>query len=74
MSLAVDRIEYLSGDRHVYGTVTGIGEPTRVVARLPATVDDADRRRARRTTFAVARHRLRFFDADTGLRTDAVRL
>src|ERR671925_2003167 len=29
----VARIEYLSGDRHVYGTVKGIGEETRVIAR-----------------------------------------
>src|SRR5919198_3306553 len=36
--LEVGRIEYLSGDRHVYGTVRGIGEETRVIARLPATV------------------------------------
>src|ERR687896_1851423 len=36
--LDVARIEYLSGDRHVYGTVRGIGEETRVIARLPATV------------------------------------
>jgi multiple sugar transport system ATP-binding protein len=70
---AVDRIEYLSGDRHVYGTVTDVGEPTRVIARLPATVDT-------RITpgepheFAVHRHRLRFFDAGTGLRRDPVRL
>ena len=26
------------GDRHVYGTVKDIGEETRVIARLPATV------------------------------------
>src|SRR5919109_1099675 len=37
-SLEIARIEYLSGDRHVYGTLTGIGEETRVIARLPATV------------------------------------
>ena len=56
--LDVDRIEYLSGDRHVYGTVTGLGEPTRVIARLPATVNDADRRgraaRVRRAARAAA--------------------
>src|SRR5829696_7080866 len=36
--LDVGRIEHLSGDRHVYGSVRGIGEETRVIARLPATV------------------------------------
>jgi len=66
--LEVSRIEYLSGDRHVYGTVRGIGEETRVIARLPATVAtpieiDETRR------FAVHERDLRFFDADTGDRT-----
>ncbi|MCW6009442.1 ABC transporter ATP-binding protein [Micromonospora sp. CPCC 205371] len=65
--LAVDRIEYLSGDRHVYGTVTGIGEATRVVARLPATVDSPISA-GETYDFAVARHRLRFFVAATGER------
>jgi ABC-type sugar transport system ATPase subunit len=67
----VDRIEYLSGDRHVYGTVTRIGEQTRAIARLPSTVstpisvgDTHD--------FAVLAERLRFFDAATGSRTEPV--
>ena len=34
----VDRIEHLSGDRHLYGTVHRLGEETRVITRLPATV------------------------------------
>ena len=38
MPLRVERMEYLSGDRHVYGSVTRIGQETRVIARLPATV------------------------------------
>src|ERR671922_2986763 len=38
-TLEVQRMEYLSGDRHVYGTVDLGGEPTRVIARLPATVE-----------------------------------
>jgi multiple sugar transport system ATP-binding protein len=70
---AVDRIEYLSGDRHVYGTVSRIGEQTRVVARLPATVDTAIAI-GREHEFAVPDRRLRFFDADTGLRRAPVRL
>jgi multiple sugar transport system ATP-binding protein len=73
VTLAVDRIEHLSGDRHVYGTVTGIGEPTRVVARLPATVDTPIEG-GQSYDFGLARHRLRFFAKDTGLRTDPVRL
>src|SRR3712207_2707351 len=71
VTLAVDRIEYLSGDRHLYGTVTGIGEPTRVVARLPATVTTPITA-GESHQFAVARDRLRFFDASTGLRRKPV--
>ncbi|MGQ0777121.1 MAG: ABC transporter ATP-binding protein [Pseudonocardiales bacterium] len=69
----VERVEYLSGDRHVYGSVTRLGEQTRVVARLPATV--ATPLSAGHThEFAVAGERLRFFDAASGLRTDPVRV
>jgi multiple sugar transport system ATP-binding protein len=66
--LDVGRIEYLSGDRHVYGTVKGLGEQTRVISRLPATVatpiEVGEPRR-----FAVHERDLRFFDAETGTRT-----
>src|SRR5687767_3675595 len=59
--LSSARIEYLSGDRHVYGTLNGIGEETRVIARLPATVtvplEDGDERE-----FAIHERHLRFFD------------
>ena len=69
-SLDIARIEYLSGDRHVYGTLTGIGEETRVIARLPATIttplEDGDTR-----DFAVHERDLRFFDAETGKQTAA---
>ena len=67
-SLDIARIEYLSGDRHVYGTLTGLGEETRVIARLPATIttplEDGDTR-----DFAVHERDLRFFDAETGKQT-----
>ena len=69
----VDRIEYLSGDRHLYGTVERIGEPTRVVARLPATVTTPIAA-GERHEFAVAHSQLRYFDASTGLRREAVPL
>jgi multiple sugar transport system ATP-binding protein len=68
IDFAVDRIEYLSGDRHVYGTVLNLGEDTQVIARLPSTI----------TTpivpgevakFGVGVDRLRYFDKGTGLRT-----
>jgi ABC-type sugar transport system ATPase subunit len=68
VKLAVDRLEYLSGDRHVYGTVTEVGEPTRVIARLPATVT-SEVHSGQTYDFAVRRDKLRFFDAGSGLRT-----
>jgi multiple sugar transport system ATP-binding protein len=68
---AVDRIEYLSGDRHVYGTVTKLGEETRVIARLPST-ESSPLRPGETYDFAVAVDRLRFFDAETGSRTDPI--
>ena len=73
MPFAVDRIEYLSGDRHVYGTVIGLGEDTRVIARLPSTVRDP-LQAGETADFAIGMDRVRFFDGGTGLRTDPVRL
>jgi multiple sugar transport system ATP-binding protein len=69
VELAVERVEYLSGGRDVYGTLHGIGEPTRVVARLPALVDAAVTA-GDQQPFVVAGRRLRYFDADSGRRTD----
>jgi multiple sugar transport system ATP-binding protein len=65
LSLAVERVERLSGDRHVLGTATGIGEPTRVVARLPATLD-VDPRPGDDLALAVEHRRVRRFDAANG--------
>jgi multiple sugar transport system ATP-binding protein len=71
MPLRVERIEYLSGDRHVYGAASRIGEETRVIARLPATV--ATPIAVGEThEFAVDASRLRFFDTASGQRTDPV--
>jgi multiple sugar transport system ATP-binding protein len=64
----VGRVEYLSGDRHVYGTVSGLGEETRVISRLPATVTTPIQA-GDPYQFAVHERDLRFFDADTGDRT-----
>jgi multiple sugar transport system ATP-binding protein len=70
VELEVGRIEYLSGDRHVYGNARGLGEETRVIARLPATVttpiEAGDVRE-----FAVHERDLHFFDAETGKRTSS---
>jgi ABC-type sugar transport system ATPase subunit len=73
VTLSVGRIEYLSGDRHVYGTVTLGGEPTRVIARLPATVATPIAV-GERHEFAIPAGRLRFFDASSGERTEPVRV
>jgi multiple sugar transport system ATP-binding protein len=70
LTFTVERVEHLSGDRHVYGTVTGFGEPTRVIARLPATMTDAIPEGEHE--FGVASDKLRFFDEETDLRTDPV--
>ncbi|HET6531606.1 MAG TPA: ABC transporter ATP-binding protein [Actinoplanes sp.] len=72
VNLKVDRLEYLSGDRHVYGTAIGLGEPTRVVARLPATVD-AEVAVGAEQPFVVPQRRLRYFEAGSGVRTDGPR-
>jgi multiple sugar transport system ATP-binding protein len=71
--LDVARMEYLSGDRHVYGTVDIGDEPTRVIARLPATVETPIAA-GERHDFAVPTAKLRFFDAADGHRTEPVRL
>jgi multiple sugar transport system ATP-binding protein len=68
IELEVGRIEYLSGDRHVYGNARGLGEETRVIARLPATVTTPIEAGEVRE-FAVHEKDLRFFDAETGKRT-----
>jgi len=68
----VDRVEYLSGDRHVYGTVTGLGDDTRVIARLPATMTDPIE--AGIHEFGVAADQVRFFDEESEQRTGPVPL
>jgi multiple sugar transport system ATP-binding protein len=70
---AVDRVENLSGDRHIYGTVTGIGDDTRVIARLPTTVTTPISI-GETHAFAVSADHLRFFATDSGLRAEPVRL
>jgi ABC-type sugar transport system ATPase subunit len=70
LRFVVDRLEYLSGDRHVYGTIEDFGKDTRVIARLPATMTDEIAEGTHE--FAVRTDRLRFFDPATGRRTDPV--
>jgi multiple sugar transport system ATP-binding protein len=73
MSMRVDRIEFISGDRFVHGEISRIGLPTPVVARLPATVT-TPLTAGRTHEFAVPGDRLLFFDAEYGTRATAVRL
>jgi multiple sugar transport system ATP-binding protein len=68
MSITVSRIEYLSGDRHLHGTVTGLGEPTPVVIRLAAPVMSSIET-GRTYDFVIPEGKLRFFDGETGVRT-----
>ncbi|HWI06706.1 MAG TPA: ABC transporter ATP-binding protein [Solirubrobacteraceae bacterium] len=63
----VDRVEYLSGDRHVYGTVRGLGEETRVIAKLGATVA-TPLELGREHEFALHRRDLCRFDKASGRR------
>jgi multiple sugar transport system ATP-binding protein len=65
----VDRVEYLSGDRHVYGTVRGLGEPTRVIARLGATVSTPIEV-GKVNEFALHERDLCRFDAASGRRIE----
>jgi multiple sugar transport system ATP-binding protein len=68
--LKVHRIEYLSGDRHLHGVVGGLGPPTRVIVRLPATEEtpiEADET----YDMVLPASALRFFDVGTGERTTA---
>jgi ABC-type sugar transport system ATPase subunit len=69
MEFHVTRVENLGGERHVYGTVAGLDEDTKVISRLPATVDtpiEPDEK----YEFAVHERNLRFFDSSTGARTE----
>jgi multiple sugar transport system ATP-binding protein len=71
ITMDVHRIEYLSGDRHLYGMVSGLGEPTMAIIRLPATVltpIEADTAHE----FVVPDHKLRFFDRDAEVAAEPV--
>jgi multiple sugar transport system ATP-binding protein len=70
---AVHRVEYLGSERHLVGTVSGIGEDTRVIAMLPSTVS-VDVPVDETHEFVVRGADLRFFDKATGLRTERQRV
>jgi multiple sugar transport system ATP-binding protein len=63
-ALEVHRIEYLSGDRHLHGLATGLGKPTPVIVRLPATVLTPIEAGTTHD-FVVREADLRYFDIET---------
>jgi ABC-type sugar transport system ATPase subunit len=71
MSVTISRIEYLSGDRHLHGTVTGLGETTPVVIRLAAPVMSSIETGGT-YDFVIPEGKLRFFDRETGVRTSPI--
>jgi len=73
VQLAVNRIEHLSGDRHLHGVLTGLGEPTPVIVRLPATVL-VPMQTGETCEMVVREEDLRFFDIETEHARAPVRL
>jgi multiple sugar transport system ATP-binding protein len=73
VSFQVSRVENLGSERHVIGTVAGIGEQTRVIAMLPATVA-VHVPAGEASEFVIRGADLRFFDKATGLRAERRRL
>jgi multiple sugar transport system ATP-binding protein len=70
----VQRVEYLGSERHLIGTVRGLGDTdTRVIALLPFT-ESIEIAAGESHEFAVRGADLRFFDKETTLRTDRRRL
>ncbi|MGK6317308.1 ABC transporter ATP-binding protein [Neorhizobium sp. DT-125] len=65
----VDRIEYLGGERLLYGVTQAPFASGNAIARLPISVDAAIRQDTV-MPFAVLNESLRFFDSRTGLATD----
>ncbi len=67
VSFQVSRVEYLSGDRHLVGSIRGLGDDARVISRLPATVT-VPVQAGQTHDFAIHEQDLRFFDAASGER------
>jgi multiple sugar transport system ATP-binding protein len=65
----VQSVEYLGSERHVHGTVGGAGEDAQAIAVLPSTVQ-AQVAAGESQDFVVAGEALRFFDKETGSRTE----
>ena len=69
----VHRVENLGSERHVIGTVRGLGQDTRVISMLPSTVS-VDVPAGETSEFVIRGADLRFFDKATGARTERQRL
>ncbi len=71
LSLQVDvsRVEYLGSERHMLGTLAGGDLQNKVTGVLPAAMP-LDVREGKDQVFFVHAPDLRFFDAETGKRTD----
>ncbi|MCC7060542.1 MAG: ABC transporter ATP-binding protein [Burkholderiaceae bacterium] len=68
--LTVTRVEYLGADRLVYGTLAAPNPDTRVICRLPSTIETPIET-GRRYEFALRARDLKYFDRDTGLKRTA---
>jgi multiple sugar transport system ATP-binding protein len=64
-AIHVNRVEFLGGDRLLYGNIGGSLPETPVIARLPSGVPWTGTAGAS-AAFAVARANLRYFAAGTG--------
>ena len=64
----VHRVENLGSERHLVGTISGMGEDTRVIAMLPSTVS-VEIAVDESSEFVIRGADLRFFDRATGRRT-----
>ncbi|HEY0877744.1 MAG TPA: ABC transporter ATP-binding protein [Zeimonas sp.] len=65
MPMTVTRIENLGADRLVYATLGAPNPETKVISRLPSTID-APIEAGRQYDFALCSRNLRWFDADSG--------
>jgi multiple sugar transport system ATP-binding protein len=70
----VTRIENLGADRLVYGKLEERFGRTAVIANLPTSFTDYTIETNQRYDFAVPRNNVKFFDRQTGLRTEPIHL
>jgi multiple sugar transport system ATP-binding protein len=73
VQFGVHRVENLGSERHLVGTVSGIGEDTRVISMLPSTVS-VDVPVDETSEFVIRGADLRFFDKESGRRAPRQKL